>query len=210
LHTQKIVYCLFIVFIFSFSLLIPADLAFAAPKKGKKGKGDAEGDAAAAQTIAVCAQDIYYSWRRIPPRTRTNPNNPVKTSPAQEEMFKPIEVFYARITEEGADENAAKSKLSSSLANQQDLAAKYCEQEHNNKTRCVVSKLKSLEKDYRNLDYRIRKTLLDSVTDDCARNAGLCVSTRGANVSCLTKKVKTSGEDAAEEGKGKKKGKKKK
>lgn len=132
-----------------------------------------------APKISACEADIFYSWKKTPPKPV--PGQKDAAPPAEAE---PAEVFYTRAGEQGAVEEEVKARVEKKLETMKAEALSACREAHEDQARCITTGLKTISKEYNRADYAARGALLKSVTDDCENTNGACVSARTGDVAC--------------------------
>jgi hypothetical protein len=158
----------------------------------------------------TCQSDVLYTWRRVIKNEQNDQKNQAAPPPPQEEPA-PSEVFYVTLGENGLIENDVRTRLTSRLAAIKAQALTYCKNMHEDRSGCIISRLKSQPKDYAVMDFSARKTLLAAIEGDCANDTGICLSSESKEIRCFVNKPpdmgvsKTEGTEAKKDDKDKKK-----
>ncbi|MCC6219909.1 MAG: hypothetical protein IT291_01570 [Deltaproteobacteria bacterium] len=169
----------------------------------------------------VCEAEIFYTWKRLPPP----PPPPSSGQPGKELVVtavskgkdlpkdtdkseEAIEEFFGNVSEKGSDDERLKESLMRRLSEERGKAKVHCEKVRESESSCTAEKLKPLSVDYRELDFVARRKLLDSISSDCSRNLGVCLSTRSGPVNCYSAalpkpKAAEQPEEVTDKGKGK-------
>lgn len=170
---------------------------------------EAEEEQQAVESSFLCSSEIFYTWRRNPAVTEptlaeaTQANEP----PPEED---PIEVFFSRHEARATSEEQAKKTLQARESLKKKKALEECERKHQSMHICIATKLRGLGQDYNSFDYKVRSTLLDSVTTDCRSLQGRCLSSRASAIQCESlvneeqQKPEVSGEEDKDDAKSKK------
>lgn len=133
--------------------------------------------------ISVCEADIFYSWKRLPPKSPSEDSSST-SAPEASANQEAMEVFFTRTGEQGAVEEEVKAKLETKLETIKAEAISTCRDDHEDQAHCVTAGIKRIAREYNLADYTSRGALLKSVTDTCEQSVGNCVSARAGEVKC--------------------------
>ena len=169
------------------SLLGGAQSAFGADPKAAAGPAPGQSGGETDYGF-ICEADIFYSWKRIPKTTAAELERSAGRGPAaavvEPPQEEPIEVFFNRIGERGADSKAAQERLEKRLPSAQGQAMSQCRAEHENRGKCIADGVRRAEDTYQNADYIARKAITQGIKEDCELNSGRCLTTKSGPVSC--------------------------
>ncbi|MCB0331883.1 MAG: hypothetical protein KDD55_00220 [Bdellovibrionales bacterium] len=153
----------------------------------------------------LCRADTSYSWAK---ETTVIPAGEKETPTITRNEMK---VFWTSSEATGEDEEKAKSALMMKLESEREKARESCKKEHENVAFCIASKFSAMKSVLQQLDFEARRTLRDSIANDCTSQQGHCQEAVSGEPACknLTHVVEGEGDgEKDEKGKGKKKKKK--
>ena len=177
-----------IIVIAALYLAATADAAPAKKAEPAKGAEPAASATPPPKKEISCAADVTYTWKRTPQvavKGSEKPKAGENGGPAvDEKLLEPVEIFYLHVEAGGATEDEGKRILATKLTQAQAEARTVCESAHQNQATCVENKLKSFGQVYNLYDFTVRSRVLNTITSDCARDLGLCLSTKASEVQC--------------------------
>ena len=153
-----------------------------------------------------CSAEISYSWLRT-----EEPSSPSKggatpsASPAPAASpTEQLSVYVATVSANGGTEELAKAALAEPITKGKAVGLTRCKDEHENQARCVALKYTSMAQVLNSLGFTARKELEKTISSDCHRSTGHCISTTASEPICRTiVAAEPKAEEAAADGKGK-------
>lgn len=190
-------------------IILSSPEAANAAKKDKKKEEAAETEQAPEEpTSWICAADVSYKWKRTPDLRMDHKGNKLP-SINDNVPTEPVQVFFRRPEARGVVVEDLKKRLKHRLPEVKAEALTACTKDHENESLCILEKMKSIQSEYRTLDYISRKKLIETIQSDCSRGLGICLSSSASEISCLENKspdfVKPAPKAQEDEDKGKKK-----
>ncbi len=131
-----------------------------------------------------CFATVSYKWRKKPQEKAASEKVPEGAAPAADQV-----VDLARISGDGADESAAKSKLNQLLPEARTKASEACKKSHESKAECLAAKYSSMSSTLNTLRFDSRKSLEDAIANDCEAQSGACLDVAVSEIQCAEKVV---------------------
>lgn len=152
-----------------------AGIAFLAPihsiaQKEEKTKAEAKTETAADQK-RICKMDVFYNW---------TPEKSLKIEITPDERKR----YFGTIMDEGFDEEEVRQRLLGRVSAVSTEAMEVCTKMHQEKSVCLVDRLREISKRFARYDYQRRKLLTEAAERDCFVGGGECVSVVVGEVEC--------------------------
>jgi hypothetical protein len=106
-----------------------------------------------------CESEVYYTWER-----------------GKEDKLK---TFFRTATGLGSTEDLAKNSLTANAIYVKKKALESCEASHQNLANCLISKSRNISN-----NYSLRKSISDSIKEDCNKQSGKCLLAETADPKC--------------------------
>ena len=141
-----------------------------APKETKKST-EPVSDSAVDQ-IRICKLDVFYNW--TPEKSLIDPGG-------EEEGYRR---YFGTIMDEGAEEDEVRQRLLARVSAVSTEAMNFCSDVHQDKSSCLVTRLREISKKFARYDYPRRKMLMEAAERDCFTGSGECVSVAVGEIEC--------------------------
>ncbi len=129
-----------------------------------------------------CEADISYVWEH---REKPKKNRPQERKATKKKIPpKRSTVYFKTASEIGNSEDEAKAKLQTKLKHVKTEAFKQCEHKHTKMANCLAGGIRKHNSNYRLLDFRTRRSILNALEEDCHSFSGQCIKTLTSPVTC--------------------------
>ncbi|MCI5066391.1 hypothetical protein MRY87_11765 [bacterium] len=175
----------------SFSILLLTALLFAAPL--------------AAQV--ECSSQVSYRWEYTPessvpalepPRGKKMKAQKGSEQESQVPEKSTFEVLHVTRRVRAASEEEGIQRMRSLLDRDISMAGRVCREKHENLALCISSKFVAMGSALRQLSFRARKELEESISADCKAVTGRCMPPEATKVECTPVVLPQGGADDAE------------